>query len=281
MTVYYNGSYMPEAEARIPVNDRGFLFGDGVYEVFRLIRGRLFEADAHLRRLADGLAALRITPPLNNDRLVEIIGRLVQENGLDSGEATAYLQITRGAAARTHEFPQQPVAPTVYISVSTFIPNEKLRDSGGSAITLPDLRWARCSLKTVNLLPNVLAKQQAVDAGVSTALLVRDGVFTEAPSANVFFVQHGALRTFPASHYILDGITRQVVLDIARNLSIPVDPRPLPVESLRQVDEVFATGTTTDVLPITRIDGLPVGDGKPGLISRKLLQHLRERMDQA
>ncbi len=279
MIVYLNGDYIEESTARVSVNDRGFIFGDGIYEVMRVIGGHLFEAAAHLKRLREGLAALRIDAGLTDRDILQISDKLIRENDLRQGEAMVYMQITRGAAVRTHEFPTPAVAPTVYFSARRFVPNPDLLKNGAAAITLPDLRWACCNLKTVNLLPNVLAKQQAHDAGVHSAIFIRDGFVTEAPSANVFVVKDGILRTFPATNFILHGITRQVLLTLAAELAIPVDTRPLPADQLFQMDEVFMSGTTTDVQAITRIDGKSIGTGRPGPVTTTLLKALRKRMD--
>lgn len=271
MIVFLDGEYLPQAQAKVSVNDRGFLFGDGVYEVVRAYDGRLFEAEAHLERLEHGLRALAIDGSgASRERLYEIAAHLLHENRLTEGDATVYLQITRGAAPRTHAFPPGGCTPTLYVACARFVPPRQLREEGAAAITHPDLRWSRCDLKTVNLLPNCLAKQRAVEAGAFEAILIRDGVVTEGASSNAFAVVDGELRTYPKSNYILPGITRDVVLRLAAEQGIPCRETPVLQEELAHVDELFLTGTTTDVQAIVRLDGRPVGDGRPGPVARAL-----------
>ena len=276
MLVYLNGDYIPAEEARIPVTDRGFIFGDGVYEVTRVIEGRLFEWERHAARLERGLRTLEIAFT-GLDDLLAIHERLLEENDLCGGEATVYLQITRGCAPRAHAFPAS-CTPTVFLSTSAFTPPHEMRAKGASAITLPDIRWSRCDLKTVNLLGSVLAKQRATAAGALEAVLIRDGAVTEGSHTNVFGVLGGELRTFPTSNYILAGVTRDVVLEIAREQGVPVRETPIFAEELPAVEELFVTGTTTDVMPVVTLDGRAVGTGKPGAITMQLYQALAARM---
>jgi D-alanine transaminase len=279
MLVYLNGEYVARAEARVSVDDRGFIFGDGVYEVIRAIEGRLFTAAEHLARMEEGMRALGIPGTAETERatLLGIARRLLRENGLAAGEATVYLQVTRGAAPRAHHFPTA-TRSTVYLAANRFEPPRELRSRGGSAITHPDLRWSRCHLKTVNLLPNVLAKQAAVEAGAAEAILVRDGVVTEGSSTNVFGVIAGELRTHPATPQILHGITRSLVMGLAAEVGYQVVERPILQEELPLLEECFITGTTTDVLPIVSVDGLQVGDGAPGPVTRTLREALAGRL---
>jgi D-alanine transaminase len=279
MQVYLNGEFIERSRAAVPVDDRGFLFGDGIYEVVRATRGHLVAADLHWRRLTRGLAGLAIQRPagLDDRALTSLARRLLAENQLD-GDALVYLQITRGSAARTHHFPPEGTAPTVFMGASAFAPPEAVRARGARAITVPDIRWARCDLKTVNLLPNTLAKQRAVDAGVDDAIFVRDGVVTEASAANVFAVVGNELRTYPATNYILHGVTRHVALEAARALGVPARLEPLLVDELWTSDEVFLTSTTNDVMPVTAVDGRPVGGGRPGPVAERLLAEVRARL---
>jgi D-alanine transaminase len=233
-----------------------------------------------LRRLARGLDGLSIVLPAGPAAsLLEISERLVRENALDQGDATVYLQITRGAAQRTHHFPPRGTAPTVFVSANRLMTPEDVRSRGANVITTPDLRWARCDLKTVNLLPNVLAKQQAVAAGAFEAVLVRDGIVIEGASSNTFAVIGGVLRTHPANNRILAGITREVVLEIAAELGIQVDEQPVAMDGLTGASEVMVTATTADVMPVVRVDGRMVGDGRPGPIARELQRGLMARME--
>jgi D-alanine transaminase len=280
MTVYLNGVYLDRAQATVSVDDRGFLFGDGIYEVTRAHHGQLFEGEGHLRRLARGLEGIGLALPAGlAAALLEISARLLRENALEEGDATVYLQITRGTAPRTHHFPPPGTAPTVFLSASRLKVPEDVRARGAQVITTPDLRWARCDLKTVNLLPNVLAKQQAVAAGAFEAVFMRDGLMIEGASSNTFAVIGGVLRTHPATHRILAGITRDVVLELAADLGIPVAEQPVTAGELAGASEVMLTATTADVMPVARVDGRVVGDGRPGPIARALHKALLARME--
>lgn len=278
--VYVNGAFLPRAEARVSVDDRGFVFGDGVYEVLRVINGRSFAARFHNQRLEKSLDGIRITLAGKDSpaHFVEIGRQLLKENGLLQGEATLYIQVTRGATTRAHHFPAPGIAPTVYISVAPFTPNADLADTGASAITHPDLRWGRCDLKTLNLLPNVLASQAAKERGAFEAMLIRDGVVTEGAKTNFFGVVDGALRTHPCDNHILPGITRSVLRDLARDVGIGLNENPIKASEIPKLTELFLTGTTTDVMPIVKLDDKPVGKGRPGELTRKLQRVLAESL---
>jgi len=278
-TVYLNGEYLPEGKAMISPNDRGFLFSDGIYEVTPAYRGRLFGWDRHLARLLKGLCELRIDQDVTGLRAMH--ERLLAENGLLEAEtALVYMQITRGAAPRTHAFPKEQVPPTVYAFAKAWNrPSEERWARGFEAVSVPDRRWARADIKTVSLLPNVLAQQASVDAGVDDALLIRDGMAVEGAHQNFFAVFGGTLVTHPASNVILHGITRGYILEIAREIGIPVEERPIMVEQLQYAEEAFFSGTTTEVRPTTRIDGRPVGTGKVGPVTRRLSEAFLARVD--
>lgn len=277
--VYLDGAYVPAEQARISPDDRGFLFGDGAYEATRAVEGRLFELERHLARLRRTLHGLRIAlPDAEIDALAEVHQRLLRENELETGEALVYLQVTRGAAPRAHAFPPAATRPTVYLFASAITPPHALRERGAAAVTYPDVRWARCDLKTVNLLPNVLAKQHAVEQDAAEAIFVRDGVVMEGAQTNVFVVIDGELRTHPSSPYILGGVTREVVLELARGLALPVREVPVLLDELPRASELFLTSTTTDVLPLVRLDGRQIGDGRPGPVARRLYEALRGRL---
>lgn len=279
MLVYVNGKFLPLADATISVLDRGFVFGDGVYEVWRVLRGQLFEAARHQARLDRGLRGLRIAPPSDArlDRIVAITDRLLEENDLGSGEATLYVEITRGPAPRTHYFPPAGTAPTTLVMASAFTPSPA-RFTGTRAITQPDVRWLRCDIKTIQLLPNVLARQAATEAGAGEAIFVRDGVITEGTHTTVFGVVDGVLRTHPADHLVLPGVTRDVVLEIARELALDVREHALAVSELPRVSELFLTGTTTDVTPVIQLDGRSIGEGSPGRLTSMIRDRLLARM---
>jgi D-alanine transaminase len=275
MTVYLNGTYVPDANAQLPVLDRGFVFGDGVYEVWRVVRGRLFEPERHHARLERGLRELAITPPAEAtiEGIAAIAERLLHENGLLAGEATLYVEITRGVAPRTHYFPPRGTRPTFFAMASAFTPSE-LRKTGTSVITQPDVRWLRCDIKTIQLLPNVLARQAAAAAGASEAIFVRDRFITEGTHTTVFAVVDGVLRTHPANNLVLPGVTRDLLLEMARASGIRVREDAITLAELLAADEVFLSGTTTDVTPVIAIDGRPVGGGAPGPTARALLDEL-------
>jgi D-alanine transaminase len=279
MLVYLNGQYSPIREATISALDRGFVFGDGVYEVWRVVRGQMFEAERHQARLERGLSELRIARPKEAtlDGITGIGERLLRENALAGGEATLYVEITRGTAPRTHYFPAPGTTPTMLVMASAFNPSET-RFTGTRVITQPDVRWLRCDLKTIQLLPNVLARQAATEAGASEAIFVRDGVITEGTHTTVFAVIAGELRTHPANHLVLPGVTRDLVLGLARDTALPVREIAIPLDELPNATELFLSGTTTDVTPILRVDDRVVGDGVPGPVARSLLERLLERM---
>jgi D-alanine transaminase len=278
---YLNGKYLPRTATTISVEDRGFVFGDGVYEVWRVVEGRLFESQRHLDRLLSGLGALRITPPGETQMavLTQVADRLVRESELTEGEASLYLEITRGAALRTHRFPNADTPPTVYLTVNRFTPPEDLRSRGATAITVPDVRWLRCNLKTLQLLPNVLAQQAAAEAGALEAVLVRDGVVTEGSHTNVLAVIDGAIHTHPLNNLVLPGITRAVVLEHARSLGIPVHEVAFTERDIPRLDELFLAGTTTDIMPLVRVNDQVIGSGSPGPVTKRLITKLRAHLD--
>lgn len=280
---YLNGQYLPRSAATVPVDDRGFVFGDGVYEVWRAVNGLLFETERHLQRLSFGLSEIRIGAPdiTRVDVLRRVADRLLRESGLTEGEATVYVEITRGSAPRTHNFPPAGTKPTVFATVNRFIPADELRRTGARVITIPDVRWMRCDIKTLQLLPNVLAKQGAADAGAVDALMVRDGMITESSHANVLAVLDGAIHTHPANNLILRGITRQVVLDIARETGIAVHEHAFSERDIPRLEELFLVGTTTDVTPVVRVNDTTIGGGTPGPIAKRLFTELRVRIDAA
>jgi D-alanine transaminase len=276
--VYLNGEVLPRAKALVSVEDRGFVFGDGVYEVLRAVRGRLFAEDFHNERLERSLDGIAIKLPgaTRAADLTGIASDLLRENDLLGGEALVYIQVTRGVATRAHAYPFPAVPPTVYISVSAFKPPVKLQEEGAAAVTRPDLRWGRCDLKTVNLLPNIMAAQYAVEQGAFEAILIRDGHITEGSKTNVFGVIGGSLRTHPSNSHILPGITRAVVERQIRELGLELEHNPISVEELPKLKELFLSGTSLDVMPIVKLDGKPVGNGKPGEITRRLQKILTD-----
>ena len=270
--VYLNGDFLPVGDAKVSVNDRGFLFGDGVYEVTPAYGGRLFRWEQHLARLRTGLAAIGID--FDAASLKQVKQELLARNGLDgTAGAYVYVQVTRGVAPRSHWFPDPPVAPTVYAFANRFKrPAMGEWARGISAVTVPDQRWARADIKAIALLANVLAAQAAVGAGAGNAIFVRDGIALEGSHNNLFAVFGGVLATAPRSNYILHGITRDLLIELAGGMGIPVEERAIPLSELYLADEMFFSGTTTEVRPVVEIDGRKVGDGAVGPVVRRLYE---------
>lgn len=265
---YVNGRFGPLADAVVSVEDRGFQFGDGVYEVIRTYRGQPFSIEAHLARLERSAQALQL--PLGHARAQWTL--LIHE-GLRLSrfpETKIYLQITRGQAPRDHPFPLG-LAPTTVLTFRELRPLEpSVRNAGVQAMTVEDIRWGRCDIKSVNLLANVLARQRAKEAGAFEAILVRGGMVTEGSVSNVVVVRNGALQTAPEGNRILSGVTRAIVLELAKKDGLSVSEAFVSREDMLTASEVFLTGTTVEVLSVVGIDGQAIGDGTPGTVSRLL-----------
>jgi len=280
MIVYFNGVFQEKDAVRISPDDRGFLFADGLYEVMRSYRGRLFRMGDHLARLNYGAGHLRLATT-DFSFLAETAQQLLEKNGLGESDATVYFQVTRGAAKRGHAFPD-PLPPlTIYGQASAFDPASARRkiETGIDVISLPDQRWARCDMKTVGLTANILANQMAHEAGADEAIFVRDGVMIEGTHSNFMAVQGETVVTAPASNYILSGITRKAVLEICAEIGIKTELRPIFARDIESFSEAMIIGTTVEVTPICRIDGKPVGSGKPGPIARKLQKAFLEKVE--
>jgi D-alanine transaminase len=269
----HNGVLKSVEQVSISPMDRGYYFGDGIYEVFRVYQGRLFEEDAHMRRLLRSADSIRLSMPFSQERILRDLQLLIEVNQLNEG--TVYLQITRGEASRAHGLPSDlsPVSLAWCKPVSR--PLESIR-RGISAVTRPDIRWQRCDIKSLNLLANSMLKQEAVDAGVDEVVLHRENVVTECSASNIMMVKNGVIRTHPANHLILHGVTRAVVQKLARHLEIPLEEQPFTIQELAEADEAFITGTTVEVTPVVQVDGASVGDGRPGPISTKLQSAFEE-----
>ncbi len=274
MIIHLNGQFLPKDQARISPDDRGFLFADGAYEVVRAYRGHLFRAREHRERFDASLKALRIARPADLDFSALCTG-LLQHNQLADAEATVYLQISRGAAPRKHAFPAE-VAPTVYGFAASFANPVEKWAAGVKVITVPDQRWARCDIKSISLLPNVLANQLAQEAGAHEAVLVRDGFALEGSLSNFAVVMDEVVHTAPRSNYILPGITRLVGLGLCSALGIPVKEFPVAEADLKCATEAMLFGTTNEVMPVVQINDRKVGDGQPGPLTRKLQQAFRD-----
>jgi D-alanine transaminase len=275
MIAYFNGSFMLQEEVKISPDDRGFLFADGAYEVIRSYQGKLFKAEEHLKRLSRSLRELQITQP-DMENLREIAEQLLERNDLKIGDATVYIQVTRGVAPRKHSFPDEKAPPSVYLSVSPFKPPQEKSETGVKIILVPDIRWARCDIKSVALLPNVLASQQAKERGAEEAVFVRDGAITEGSHSNFAAVFSGELVTCPKTNYILGGITREVVLNLCRELGIPFREFPIFEKELQKADELMILSTTNEVMAVVQVNDWRVGNGKPGPITLKLQKAFRE-----
>lgn len=269
MTAYLNGQFLPLEEARISPLDRGFLFGDGAYEVVPVYRRQPFLVDRHLARLQRTLDGIALANPHTPAEWKELLQRVLADSAF--ADQAAYLQVTRGAdRKRDHAFPSA-VSPTVFVcSTALLSPSVAQREFGVAAHSLADNRWLRCDLKAVSLLANVLLRQQAIDAGCAEAILLRDGLLTEGSSSNIFVVKDGVLSTPPRDHRILAGITRDLVLELAAQHRLPVELRDVSDAELRTADELWLTSSTREVLPVCSLDGQPVGTGRPGPLGRQM-----------
>lgn len=267
-TAYLNGEFLPLGQAKVSVLDRGFLFGDGVYEVIPVYGGHFFRLTLHLQRLEQSLEAIHLQNPLLENQWQEILRELVACNkGLDQA---VYLQVTRGAAVRNHAFPDR-VEPTVFAMSSPLEPlSAELRVKGVSAVTREDIRWKYCHIKSIALLANVLLRQEAIEAGAKEAILLHEERLTEGAASNVFTVRGGVLATPPKGLSLLSGITRDLVLELARENRIPCQERTIPTQELTQADEIWLTSSTREIVPVTRIDGIQIGNGTPGLLWQQM-----------
>ncbi len=273
---FVNGTFMPLAEATVSIEDRGFQFGDGIYEVIRTYKGRPFSLEAHLARLDRSAAALELTQPYSRAEWTRHILEGIQRAAYT--EAKIYLQITRGVAPRDHAYSDE-ATPTVVMTVREFHPLDRsVQAIGVDAMTTEDIRWGRCDIKSVNLLANVLARQQVRHARVFEAILVNAGLVTEGAISNVMVVQGGTVLTAPEGPRILSGVTRAVVFDLALSEGLSIQERFVSQGDLYKADEVFLTGTTVEVLAVVRIDGKVIRDGRPGPITQQLAASFTRRV---
>jgi D-alanine transaminase len=270
--VYLNGRFLPLAEAGISPLDRGFLFGDGGYEVIPVYSRKPFRIDEHLKRLQATLDGVKMANPLSVEAWKAVALKLIEAAPWD--DQSIYLQVTRGADdKRDHAFPPASVPPTAFAFASPLVTTPaEVRAKGVAAITVPDLRWSRCDLKVVSLLANVLARQQAVEQGCAEALLLRDGFMKEGAASNIFIVKDGVLIAPPKTHLMLPGITYDVILELAEQHQQPLVVREISEAELRAADEVWMTSSTKEILAITTLDGKPVGTGKPGPYAEQMWQ---------
>lgn len=280
--VYLNGEFLPLAEAKVPVLDRGFIFGDGVYELVPVYSRIPFRLDEHIARLERSLAAVRMRNPYARERWRELIGTLVARQPFD--DQGVYLQITRGVAKRDHAFPQG-VEPTVFMMANPLVsPPAELVERGVAALSAVDYRWLRCDVKTTSLIGNCLLRQASADAGAAETILLRDGRLTEASASNVFIVRAGTIQAPPKSNLILPGVTYDVVLELARGAGMPLELRDVGEAEVRAADEIWLTSSSKEVLAVVSLDGRPVGDGRPGPMFRRmygLYQDFKQRVMRA
>jgi D-alanine transaminase len=276
---YVSGRYLRQAAATVPIEDRGYQFGDGVYEVIAVHGGRLVDRDLHLQRLERSLREARIAKPVSDIVLTMILDRVRALNRIDSG--IVYLQITRGVAPRDHTFPGR-VDPQLVVTARRAKPvDPALLEHGAAVITIPDERWARCDIKSISLLANVLGKQRAREAGALEAWQIdREGLVTEGTTSNAWIVTGaGEIVTRPAGHAILNGVTRLVVLQIARESGLDFVERAFSPDEAMSAREAFLTSTTSLVVPVTKLDGVSIGDGRPGPVTRELRSRLLQHLD--
>ena len=269
---YVNGRYVRHADGAVPIEDRGFQFGDGVYEVWALADGRLTDPAGHFRRLQRSLAELRIAAPMDEPALKIVLREVVRRNRVRDG--LLYLQVTRGAASRDHVFPDPNTAPTLVITAKTtdHAASEARAEAGVAVISLPENRWGRCDIKTVNLLPNVLAKQAAKEGGAAEAWFVDDlGLVTEGASSNAWIVDAtGVLRTRSLQSNILRGVTRDTLIAVAGVAGLTLDERPFTISEALAAREAFITGAGTLVMPVVMLNGAQLGNGRPGPVAKRL-----------
>ena len=266
--VYLNGEFMPIDEAKVPVLDRGFIFGDGVYEVIPVYGKRLFRVDEHLSRLINSLNATKIQNPYSESEWKQYLNQIVTKH--TAQDQSIYVQVTRGVAKRDHAFPET-ITPTVFmmsnplkaIDVDTF-------NKGVKAITLDDIRWQYCNIKAITLLPNILLKQTAIEEGAQEAILIRDGEVTEGSASNIFIVSNGVIKTPPKSSRLLPGITRDLIVELAQKNHIDYIESNFSRPELSAADEIWLTSSTKEVLPIVKLNDKTIGDGKPGPVSRRM-----------
>jgi len=275
--VFLNGRFIRRSEATLDIEDRGFMFSDGVYEVVRYYAGHPLAIDRHHHRMRQGLDAIEIESPTEFDRFCQLSDELVQRNGLS--DAKVYWQVTRGAAPREHDS-RAPLTPTALMIAYPAAPLDPTTPvPTASVILTPDIRWQRCCVKTIMLLPNVLAKRRARSAGAVEAIFHRDGLVTEGAATNVLIVRRGALWTHPADSWILNGITRQLVIESAKQQGIAVQEQAFTTQQLQDADEALLCGTTTHVTAITKLDGQTLGQGEAGPVTTRLHRALMRRID--
>jgi D-alanine transaminase len=268
---YFNGKFLQKDKVKISPDDRGFLFADGIYEVVRWYEGFFFDLESHMARLKRSMKETRLSWP-DADSFPFIAEKLITRNKLKDRPSLIYLQVTRGAAKRTHAFPSPPVDPTVFANAWGFNPAKDMISAGIHTILRKDPRWNRCDIKSVSLLPNILSFQEAVEAGSMECIFMRDGMMTECAHSNVFFVIDGKLFTHPESENILSGVTRKNVIRIAREAGLSVFEIAVSANRMNEISEAFVTNTSFEIAPVISIDKNPVGNGIPGPVTKLLCE---------
>ncbi len=264
---YFNGKFIPKEEVKISPDDRGFLFGDGIYEVVRWYEGFFYDMNSHVTRLKRSLRELRINWD-DTDKFPTIASELLKLNKLETQPAMVYLQITRGAACRTHSFPSPQVSPTSYAYAWGFVPDRKSEENGTKVMMKDDIRWSRCDIKSVALLANTISYQEARENGLNECIFVRNGLITEGSHSNIFFVIDGTLFTHPESNFVLSGITRKNILRIAQDSGIKIREEAVQENRIRFIQEAFITNTSSEITPVIELGGNSLGNGLPGPVTR-------------
>lgn len=274
--VYLNGNYVNADDAQVSAFDRGFIFGDGVYEVIPVFGGRPFRLEAHLQRLDNNLGQLGIKLDMSHQQWADILGQL---SGNSTEDQSVYIQVTRGPAARDHVFPDSS-KPTVFAYTQTLkYPDTATLNHGVNAVTAEDIRWTRCDIKAIALLASVLLRQEAKQQGAVEAILLRDNMLTEGAASNIFIVKNGVVATTGKGRFILPGITRDLVVELAQANYIPMEQRDISEAELRNADEIWMTSSTKEIMPITTLDGNAVANGKPGVMHARMLDVYRQYKD--
>ena len=274
---YLNGKYLPKDDVKISPDDRGFLFAEGIYEVVRWYEGFFFDMDGHLARMKRSLNEILIRWP-GEDSFPEIARELIRLNKFEKSSALIYLQVTRGSAERTHSFPSPSVAPTVYAFARENIPKNAEQELGIGVMLKEDIRWSRCDIKSVALLPNTLCFQEALEKGFQECAFVRNGIITECSHSNIFFVINGILFTHPESVHVLSGITRKNIIRLARKSGIPVLEEAVDQSALGKVQEIFTTNTSGEITPVITVDNLVIGGGIPGPVTRIIRERFNDEI---
>jgi D-alanine transaminase len=276
-TAYFNGKFIPKEEVKISPDDRGFLFADGIYEVVRWYEGFFFDMNGHIARLKRSLRELRINWD-DADQFSSIAEKLITQNNLENQPAMVYLQVTRGAALRSHYFPSPDVPPTVYAYAWSFKPDTASAISGIKVMLKEDIRWSRCDIKSVALLANTISFQEAYENGLKECIFVRNGLITEGSHSNIFLIIERTLYTHPESNHVLSGVTRKNIIRLAQEAGINIKEEAVPENRLRFVQEAFIANTSAEVLPVIEIGGNTLGDGSPGPITNKILELFRSEL---